>query len=134
MAGQVVTQLEASARRDRELRSHSGELLHALGARRSPAERSGRAEHRQERREQRPVISRADGMERDPHERCLDRFPALERLAQRPWIEIGEARPQGDERRGGFLRLDAADLLEGAHGIESVTPARAATGVRASRG
>ena len=33
-------------------------------------------------------------------------------------IEIGEARPQGEERRGGFLRLDAADPLEGAHGIE----------------
>ena len=118
MAGEEVTQLEASARRDRERRSRSGELLDARGARRPAPKRPGRAEHRQERRKQRAVISRADGMERDPHERRLDGVPSLERHPQRLGIEIGQARPQGEERRGGFLRLDAADPLEGADGIE----------------
>ena len=118
VAGQEVTQLEASARRDGELGSRGRELLDVFGARRSPAKRTGRAEHRQQRREQRAVVGRADGMKRDPHQRGLDHIPAFERCPQGPWIEVGEACPQGEERRGGFLRLDAADLLERAHGIK----------------
>ncbi len=108
----VIAQDRVRARLRREGERGRSEPAHDDLVDRAASTPAQRVMHRPQGGQEPGVVGCADRVQRDPHQRRLDDRSIRERAIEVVRGEPGEARPQGEVRGRGFLRLEPGERFD----------------------